>query len=82
MLELWDEVVDKTVVKVLQAGWASIMGGGVGAGNVQDVQETRDAQETQDDKRCRMNRWMRKGDTVHTLACVQHVCDTRDKSIC
>ena len=32
-LELLDEVVDKTVVKVLQAGLASTMGGGVEAGN-------------------------------------------------
>ena len=41
-------MVDKTVVKVLQAGLASIMGGGVGASNAWDVQEMWDAQETQD----------------------------------
>ena len=39
-LELLDKVVDKMVVKVLQAGLASIMGGGVGAGNARDMQET------------------------------------------
>ena len=62
MRELLDEVVDKTVVNVLQAGPASIMGGGVGVGNVWDVQETWDTQETWDaqemwdDKRCGMTR--------------------------
>ena len=50
MLELLDGVVDKTVVKVLQAGPASITGGGVGAGNAQDVQEMRDVQETRDER--------------------------------
>ena len=48
MLELLDEVVDKTVVKVLQAGLASIMGRGVGASNAWDVQEMWDVQETWD----------------------------------
>ena len=41
-------MVDKTVVEVLQAGPASITGGGVGAGNARDVQEMWDAQEMQD----------------------------------
>ena len=58
-------MVDKTVDEVLQAGLASITGGGVGAGNVQetwdmqemqdagdmwDVQETQDVRETQDEQ--------------------------------
>ena len=54
------KVVDKMVVEVLlagQPGLASIMGGGVGAGNMQetwdvqemqDIQEMWDVQETQD----------------------------------
>ena len=77
-------MVDKTVVEVLQAGPALITGGGVGAGNARDVREMWDAQEMRDNKRCRKrcrtNRWMRKGDAVHTLTCVQHVRNTRDKS--
>ena len=46
MLEFLDGAVDKTVVKVLQAGLASIMGGGVH--EMRDAQETQDAQETRD----------------------------------
>ena len=118
MLELLDKVVDKMVVEVLQAGPASITGGGVGASNVWDVQETQDVQETwdmqemqdmqetwdvqetwdmqetwdvqetwdmqemRDDKRRRTNRWMRRGDVVDTLTCIQHARNTRDKSTC
>ena len=36
------------VVEVLQAGPASIMGGGVGASNAQDMQEMWDARGTRD----------------------------------
>ena len=53
MLELLDKVVDKMVVEVLQAGPASITGGGVretrDAQEMWDAQETRDVQETQDE---------------------------------
>ena len=70
-------MVDKTVVKVLQAGLASITGGGVCERHGTDERRRMNERVSE---RHRTNRWMRKGDTVHTLACVQHVHDTRDKS--
>ena len=54
MLELLDRVVDKTVVEVLQAGPALIMGGGVH--EMRDMRETRDAQETWDAQEMRVAR--------------------------